>query len=100
MYSEKRLHAELKRAKKKSRGFGVSRLADKWRHQIYHVEERERSLIKWLGGSSVNATGEPPIEPPIEPLEWYVFKSGPVFCSLLRRSSRFDNGEHPLCFAL
>ena len=38
MYSEKRLHAELKRTKKKSRGFGVSRLADKWRHQIYHVE--------------------------------------------------------------
>ena len=42
---------------------------------LYSVfKERERSLIKWLGGSSVNATGEP--------LEWYVFKSGPVFCSL------------------
>ena len=46
---------------------------------LYSVfKERERSLIKWLGGSSVNATGEPPIEP----LEWYFFKSGPVFCSL------------------
>ena len=34
---------------------------------LYSVfKERERSLIKWLGGSSVNATGEPPIEP----LEW------------------------------
>ena len=46
---------------------------------LYSVfKERERSLNKWHGGSSVNAIGEPPIEP----LEWYFFKSGPVFFSL------------------
>ena len=31
MYSEKRLNAELKRAKKKGGGFGVNRHAGKWR---------------------------------------------------------------------
>ena len=30
-------HAELKRAKKKSRGFSVNRLSDKWRDEIYEI---------------------------------------------------------------
>ena len=30
--------AELKRAKKKSGGFGIKRLTDKWRYQTYSVK--------------------------------------------------------------
>ena len=50
MYSEKRLHAELKRAKKKSGGFGVNRHAGKWRDQIYHVEIFYHELDNYVTG--------------------------------------------------
>ena len=50
MYSEKRLHAELKRAKKKSGGFGVNRHSGKWRDQIYHVEIFYHELDNYVTG--------------------------------------------------
>ena len=48
--SGKRLHAELKRAKKKSGGFGVNRHAGKWRDQIYHVEIFYHELDNYVTG--------------------------------------------------
>ena len=42
------LHAELKRAKKKSEGFGVNRLTDKWRDQTYDVKLFYHELDDYL----------------------------------------------------
>ena len=38
VFRKKDRDSELKRAKKKSGGFAVNGLADKWRDQIYDVE--------------------------------------------------------------
>ena len=42
------LNAELKRAKKKSGGFGANRLTDKWRDQTYNVKIFYHELDNYL----------------------------------------------------
>ena len=44
------LHAELRRAKKKSEGFGVNRLTDKWRDQTYDLKLFYHELDNYLIG--------------------------------------------------
>jgi len=55
---------------------------------LYSVfKERERSLIKWLDRRLVSHSNDTSLKVTL-------------YSVVLRRSSRFDNGEYPLCFSL